>query len=400
MDVFERYGLKRIINVSGTETVRGASPVCREVLEAVNSLVPKSVEIAELQSVASAVIAKAYGTEAGFVTGCSSAGIAVAIAACMAGRSLPRAEQLPDTAGMRDQVVMQRGHNVTWGGHVAQTVALTGARLVEVGAATECGAYQIRHVLGEQTACGLFIVSHHTVQTGLVDLRTFCEVCHAAGVPVVVDGAAEPHFRSFVEAGADIVITSAQKVFSAFTAGVVAGRSDLVRACMYQEKGIGRPMKAAKESIIAAIAGIERWMVLGPDKWGSDFSARLERGREILAQVGGLAVSLESDWTSGAFHRLRLDVDPRKANLTAYELAQNLAAETPSIAVRSLYADQGFLQLDIRRADMKTVEWICGRIAEIVGAARGPAGPAVPPNPADQAMANLEKWPLPVTLAE
>jgi len=318
----------------------------------------------------------------------------------MTGRNVPLVEQLPDTAGMRDQVVMQRGHNVTWGGHIGQTVAMTGAHLIEVGAATECGAYQIRHALGAQTACGLYVVSHHTVQTGLVDLRTFCELCHAAGVPVVVDGAAEPHFRAFVEAGADLVITSAQKVFSAFTAGVVAGRRELVQACLYQEKGVARPMKAGKESIIAAIAGIERWMNLGPDKWGSDLAARLELGRKVLSQVRGLVVSLESDWTSAAFQRLRLDVDPEKANLTAYELAQRLAAEKPSICVRSMYADQGFLQMDIRRADMKTLEWIYGRIAGIVGDARGPAGPGVPPNQADQAVTNLERWPLPVTLPE
>jgi seryl-tRNA(Sec) selenium transferase len=66
-DLFERYGLKRIVGVSGTETVRGAAPVAPEVLAAVSELVPQLVEMAELQSVASEVIAEAYGTEAGCV---------------------------------------------------------------------------------------------------------------------------------------------------------------------------------------------------------------------------------------------------------------------------------------------------------------------------------------------
>ena len=102
-DPFERYGLKRIVNVSGTETIRGAAPASAEVIEAVGALVPHSVEMAELQSVASEVIAEAYGTEAGCVTGCSAAGIAVAIAACMTARDLARVEQLPDTTGMKDE---------------------------------------------------------------------------------------------------------------------------------------------------------------------------------------------------------------------------------------------------------------------------------------------------------
>ena len=394
-DPFERYGLKRIVNVSGTETIRGAAPASAEVIEAVSALVPHSVEMAELQSVASEIIAEAYGTEAGCVTGCSAAGIAVAIAACMTGRDLARVEQLPDTTGMKDGVVLQRGHNVTWGGHVLQTIEITGARVVEIGAATECGAYQLRHALGAQTAAALYVVSHHTVQTGLLDLETFCRVCHEVGVPVIVDGAAEPNFRDFVAAGADLVITSAHKVFASLTAGVIAGGKELVQACIWQEKGIGRPMKLGKEGVIGAIAGIERWLALDREKLSRDLDMRLERARDQLRGLDGVSVSLEDDWTSRAFRRVRLDIDPARAGMSAYQLARRLAAGRPAITVRGLYADQGFLQLDLRRADDATVDLVCERI---VGALRQGAaeGPARPPSPSDAALAALERWPLPV----
>ena len=79
------------------------------------------------------------------------------------------------------------------------------------------------------------------------------------GVPVIVDGAAEPDPRIFLKAGADLVITSMQKAFASFTAATVAGRRDLVRACYLQDKGIGRPMKIGKEGVIATIAALERW---------------------------------------------------------------------------------------------------------------------------------------------
>lgn len=394
-DLFERYGLKRILNVSGTETVRGAAPVCPEVIEAVGALVPHSVEMAELQSVASEVIAEAYGTDAGCVTGCSAAGIAVAIAACMTGRDLARVEQLPDTTGMKDEVVLQRGHNVTWGGHVLQTIELTGARAVEIGAATECGAYQLRHALGAQTAAALYVVSHHTVQTGLLDLETFCRVCHEAEVPVIVDAAAEPDFRDFVAAGADLVITSAHKVFASLTAGVIAGRKELVQACIWQEKGIGRPMKVGKEGVIGAIAGIERWLALDREKLSRELDARLERAQDQLRGLDGVTVSLESDWTSRTFRRVRLDIDGGRTGMSAHQLAGRLAAEEPAIAVRGLYADQGFLQLDLRRADDATVDSVCGRIVEALERG-GIEGPARPPSPSDQALASLERWPLPV----
>jgi uncharacterized pyridoxal phosphate-dependent enzyme len=394
-DPFERYGLERIVGVSGTETVRGAAPVAPEVIAAVSGLVPHLVEMAELQSVASEVIAEAYGTEAGCVTGCSAAGIAVAIAACMTGRDLARVEQLPDTTGMKHEVVLQRGHDVTWGGHVLQTIEITGAKAVEVGAATECGSYQIRHALGPETAAALYVVSHHTVQTGLLDLETFCRICHEAGVPVIVDGAAEPNFRDFVAAGADLLITSAHKVFAALTAGVIAGRKELIQACIWQEKGIGRPMKVGKEGVIGAIAGIERWLALDHERLARELDARLERARDRLQGLEGVTVSLEDDWTSRAFRRVRLDIDRARAGMSAYQLARRLAAGRPAITVRGLYADQGFLQLDLRRADDATVDLVCERIVGALqqGAAEGPARP---PSPSDAALAGLERWPMPV----
>lgn len=393
-DPFERYGLKRIIGVSGTETVRGACPVAPEVLDAVSALVPHLVDMAELQSVASEVIARAYGIEAGCVTGCSAAGIAVGIAACMTGRDLAKVEQLPDSTGMKDEVILQRGHDVTWGGHVRQTIELPGARMVGIGTATECGAYQLRHALSERTAAALFVVSHHTVQTGLLDLATFCAVCHEAGVPVIVDGAAEPNFRDFVAAGADLVITSAHKVFAALTAGVVAGRLDLVQACIWQEKGIGRPMKVGKEGVIAAIAGIERWLALDQERLAAALEARLERARGKLDGLPGVAVSLEVDWTSRAFRRVRLDVDPAVAGLSAHQLARRLAAAEPSLSVRGLYADQGFVQVDLRRADDALVDHVAERIIEALRNGPAPGDPARPPSPPDQALAGLERWPL------
>lgn len=393
-DPFERYGLTRIVNVSGTETVRGASPVAPEVQGAIAAVLPNSVEIAELQSAASEVIAGAYGTEAGCITGCSAAGIAVAIAAAMTGADLGRIEQLPDTGGMKDEVVIQRGHVVTWGGHVLQTIRMTGAKPVEFGAATESGAYQLRHVLSERTAAALYVVSHHTVQTGMIELRTFCEICHAAGVPVIVDGAAEPNFRDFVAAGADIVITSAHKVFAAPTAGVIAGRKDLVRACVWQEKGIGRPMKAGKEGIVGAIAGIERWRAIDQDDLRARLRARLERAKAKLDGQNGLRVWLEPDWASRAFERLRLDLDPAEAGLSAADLAAALMRENPAIAVRGLYADQGFVQVDLRRVDDAIADRVTDRILAVLRAADGASAPAPAPNPADSALAGLERWPL------
>lgn len=105
-DMFSTYGLSRLLNVSGTETVFGASPVGPEVTAAMAAILPHSVDMAELQAAASRVIARVTGAEAGFVTGCTSASIVIAAAGCMTGLDLAHIERLPDTTGMRNEVVI------------------------------------------------------------------------------------------------------------------------------------------------------------------------------------------------------------------------------------------------------------------------------------------------------
>lgn len=401
-DVFTRYGLRRILNASGTETTKGASPVCPEVIAAVSELVANSVEMAELQSAACRVIAKAVGTEAGVVTNCSAAGICMAVAATMTGTDLARIERLPDTTGLKNEVVIQRGHNVTYGGHIEQNIRLVGAKVVEIGAATECGVYHLESALCDRTACAVFVVSHHTVQSGLIDLRSFAAACRKRGIPVIVDAAAEPDPKSFLDAGGDLVIFSIQKRYAGLTGGVVAGRLDLVRATMWQDKGIGRPMKAGKETVISAIAAIERWVKQDKAEIARQLDRRLAHAVDRLKGIPGLRALAEVDSTVPIFSRLHLYVDAEKAGLSAFDLSQALWNGTPSIFVRNLMADIGLLQIDLRLQTDETTDLICDRVLEALAAAHSaPAGPKavqaqapVAANLADLALYGLERWPL------
>jgi len=211
--LFDRLALTRLINVSGTETPFGAAPVYPEVIEAATEVLPYSVSMLQVQSAASEVIARAVGTEAGCVTGCTAASIAIAVAAVMTGRNLGRVEQLPDTNGMRNEIIMQRGHEVTYGQLVSQNVRLVGAKVVEIGAALQCGTYQLRAAITERTAAALFVVSHLTAQHRLIDLEAFCDICHRHELPVIVDAASQADPRLYLKAGADLVLFSAHKYF-------------------------------------------------------------------------------------------------------------------------------------------------------------------------------------------
>jgi D-glucosaminate-6-phosphate ammonia-lyase len=263
-DVRAQLGLRPVINVSGTMTFLGASIVVPEAVEAMARVLPQFVEIGDLQRKASAAIARLTGAEAGTVTASTASGITVAIAACMTGADLARIEQLPDICSVKHEVPLQRGHMVNYGAPVEQAVRLAGATVRPFGGATDARPYQLAAMLSEQSAAALFVVSHHCVEYGQIPLEQFCAICHERGVPVIVDAASEYDLCGFLAKGADIVIYSGHKFLGGPTTGIVAGRKDLVRAAYLQNFGIGRGMKAGKESIAGAMAALEAWATRDP----------------------------------------------------------------------------------------------------------------------------------------
>ena len=252
-------GLRPVVNVSGTMTSLGASIAVPEAIEAATAIMPRFVVMSELHARASRAVAEATGAEAGFITASASAGITLAVAAAMTGPDLARIEQLPDTEGMKNRVILQAGHNCHYGAPLDQAIRLAGARVDLVGTATLVGEHNITGALSDATAAAVFVVSHHVVDYGQVPLKRFAELCHAKGVPVIVDAASEYDLYGFLAAGADIVIYSAHKFLGGPTAGIMAGKRELIRAAYMQNFGIGRGMKVGKESIAGAMAALTAW---------------------------------------------------------------------------------------------------------------------------------------------
>jgi D-glucosaminate-6-phosphate ammonia-lyase len=345
-DIRARLGLRPIINVSGTMTALGASIVVPEAIRAASEILPEWVEINDLHRKASHVIAKATGAEAGFVTASASAGITLAIAGAMTGADLARVEQLPDASGMKDEVLIQMGHMTGYGAPIEQAIRLAGAKVIPVGNVTDARLYQLESKLTERTAAALYVVSHHVVHYGQLPLDVFAAACHAKGVPVIADLASEYDLRGFLAAGADIAIYSAHKFLGGMTAGIVAGRKDLVRATFLQNNGIGRGMKVGKESVVAAMAALQAW-----DRRDHQAIRTQERGALDLwvakfSGQPGITAEIIPDPTNNPLDRLKLSVDPERAGTTAWDLADALAAGDPPVIVRDHEVELGFFQLD------------------------------------------------------
>jgi L-seryl-tRNA(Ser) seleniumtransferase len=341
-----RLGLRPVINTSGTMTSLGASIVVPEAIAAMTELLPQFVEMGDLHRLASRAIAAATGAEAGFVTASAAAGITLAIAAAMTGADLAAIERLPDTTGLKDEVVVLAGHLVDYGAPLDQSIRLAGAKPVIVGQATSAHAYQVAGAIGERTAAALYVVSHHVAHYGMVPFETFVEMAHARGVPVIVDAASEYDLTGFVAAGADVAVYSAHKFLGGPTAGLVAGRKDLVRATYLQNRGIGRGMKTGKESILGAVAALEAWGRRDHAAVRRRERAALDHWVGVLAGRPGVRAEIEADPTHNPLDRLKVRIDATAARITAWDLADALAAGSPPVIVRDHEVELGFFFLD------------------------------------------------------
>lgn len=339
-------GLRPIINVCGTMTSLGSSIAEPAVIEAMCNILPHFVEIDDLQRLASTQIARSTGAQAGYVTACSSAAVTLSVAATMTGMDLAAIEQLPDVSGMKSEVVLQMGHAVNYGAPVEQAIRLAGARVRFIGTATLAQDYQLEAAITANTAAALYVVSHHVVDHGQIELRQFVDICHRGNVPVIVDAASEYDLRGFINAGADIVIYSAHKFLGGCTAGIVAGRSDLVRDMYLQNRGIGRGFKAGKESIAGSIAALQAWDIRDHAAIRAREDAALELWADALSDLPGVQTFRIPDPTNNPLYRLKVCVDASLAGIDALNLAGQLAKNNPPIIVRDPDQDRRSFLLD------------------------------------------------------
>ena len=344
-DIRNELGLRPIINASGTMTVLGASIMVPQALAAMATIAGEFVEIAQLHQAASDVIAGATGAEAGFVTASCASAISLAVAGCMTGERLLAIERLPDTTGLKHEVLVQMGHLVGYGASLEQTIRITGARVLPVGTVNMAQPYQLEQAITEQTACAVFVVSHMTVQYGMLTLEQFCSICQARHVPVIVDAASEYDLRGFLARGADLVCYSGHKFLGGPTSGFVAGKMQAVRATSLQNRGIGRGMKVGKETIAGLMAALQAWQTRDHAAVRAREDVALDLWQATLRDVPWLDCLRITDPTGNPLQRLRVQVQAG-SGWTARRLADALAAGDPPVMVRDYQSALGFIDLD------------------------------------------------------
>ena len=343
---YKKNGFTPLINVSGTMTSIGASIMVADSQSAMQLISPHFIKMHELQSSASKIISELTGAESGFITASAGAGITLSIAALMTGKNPGLIEQLPNTKDLKNEVLVQSGHLCNYGGTVDQAVRFSGASTVSFGQSTQVQDHQLYNAINENTVAGLYVVSHHVVEYGQMPFDCFCRIFHEKGIPVIVDAASEYDMKIFIDKGADIVIYSSHKFLGGPTAGIVAGKSDLIQACYMQNIGIGRLMKVGKESIFGAMSALEAWKDRDHKAIRNAETNALKLWQQSALGFNGVKVDIVKDPTNNPLSRLKISIDKNIFNSSAASVAQALSHCEIPIIVRDHEVELGYFQLD------------------------------------------------------
>lgn len=369
--ILRELGLRRVVNARGPMTVSGAAAMPREVIEAMADVAGSFVLIDELRERVNTVVANATGAESALVTSGAAAGIVAAVAGCMTGLNRAQVSRLPDTTGLRSEVIVQAGHMVTY----VHQVRMTGARVVVVGAVYPVLAADLEAAIGPQTAAIFHVVSQHCQQKGMVPLGEVIRIGKVHRIPVIVDAAAEIDLRQHIAAGADLVVYSGGKAIPGPSAsGFLCGRRALIEAAALHFDGICRPMKVGKEGMVALLAALRLYERRDHEQMSKEWIQKCERLVELLGDIEPIDVRIRRDWgyqidpDGRALPRVEIRLDERDGSLRAREIARRLRADDPVILLRDYWAESGVLHIDVTCLDDAEIELVAERMRAAVAA--------------------------------
>lgn len=245
------------------------------------------------------LLRRVTGAEAGIAVNNNAGAVLLALSALCAGRD----------------VVISRGQLVEIGGgfRIPDVLRQSGARLVEVGTTNRTYIADYIAACGPDTAAFLRVHASNFRIIGFTEqpeLSELCEVAHTRGLLVFDDIgsgalldttafglAPEPTVQGSLQAGADLVLFSGDKLLGGPQAGIVVGRAELV--ARLRRHPLARALRADKATIAAlaatllhyargeALREVPVWRMIATP--AAELERRAQAWAAALGGVGGVA---------------------------------------------------------------------------------------------------------------
>jgi uncharacterized pyridoxal phosphate-dependent enzyme len=323
-NIYTRLGVKPLINGRGTWTYLSASLELPEVRAAQVEASQHFVNIFDLQVAVGKRLAALTGAESGMITSGAAGAMAVATAGCIAGTDPQKVWQLPNTDGLKNEVVMVGGRSV-----FDNAIRLAGGKLVLAQSAEQIpNAITPNTVMiyttssPEQLAKEIAIAKDHRVPI-------FMDA--ADGIPPV------DKLQLFARMGCDLYTFSGGKgLCGPQSSGILLGRKDLIEAALANsnpwEGAVCRPMKVGKEEIVGCLAAVEAWLKMDVPRLNREWGARVKRIATLVETVPGVEAKVYMP-EENQCPTLMISWDQKAWRYTIADCAKELLEGTPAIAV-------------------------------------------------------------------
>jgi L-seryl-tRNA(Ser) seleniumtransferase len=329
--VYEALGVRHVINATGTVTILGGSLMPPEVVAAWADASRHFVNLLELQDRVGARIAKLIGVEAAMVTTGAAGALLLGTAAAVTGADRKLIGRLPDTAGMKNEVILQRAHHTCYDNQLTDV----GVRLIDVETAAD-----VAKAVTRRTALMFFMNVNEP--DGRISRREWLELARRHKVPTLLDAAADvpPRERlsEYNRMGFDLVTFSGGKALRGPNdTGLLLGRRALVEAAKLNTNPhcgtIGRMMKVSKEDMVALLAAVERFVRLDHKAEWREWERRLGVIEKALQGIPTLRCERVVPPIANHVPHLILTWDEKRLKLTRARVTRELAEGVPPIQI-------------------------------------------------------------------
>jgi uncharacterized pyridoxal phosphate-dependent enzyme len=323
-NIYTRLGVKPLINGRGTWTYLSASLELPEVRVAQVEASQHFVNIFDLQRAAGRRLAELTGAESGMITSGAAGAMAVATAGCIAGTDPDKIWQLPNTDGLKSEVVMVGGRSV-----FDSAIRLAGGKLVLAESAE-----QIANAITPNTV--MIYTSSSPEQ-----LAKEIAVAKDHHVPIFMDAAdgipPVDKLQLFAKMGCDLYTFSGGKgLCGPQSSGLLLGRKDLIEAALANsnpwEGAVCRPMKVGKEEIMGCLAAVETWLKMDVPKLNKQWGAAMQRIATLVETVPGVETKVFTP-EENQCPTLSISWDQKAWRYSTADCAKELLEGTPGIAV-------------------------------------------------------------------
>jgi L-seryl-tRNA(Ser) seleniumtransferase len=332
-DYFRELGVRPFINAAGTYTAMTASLMPPQVIEAMTYASKQYVMLDELHDRVGARIATLLHCESAMVTSGAASALTLGTAAVLTGTDARKIVELPNLAGMKSEVIIQKAHRFGYD----HAVRNCGVRLVEVETRDE-----MERAIGPQTAMMLFYNNNNS--EGRIRDEEFVQIARTHGVPTLNDAAADvppvDNLWKYTRMGFDLVAFSGGKgLRGPQSAGLLLGRKDLIAAARLNAppngNTVGRGLKVNKEEMVGMLAALELYLAKDHAAEQREFEGRADTIRNSAAAVAGVNAEVFVPEVANHVPHVRISWDAAAKGLTPADAVKKLRAGEPSIGTRT-----------------------------------------------------------------